>query len=109
VSARGERKHVEKVRAIELEQVRHQMKMDAVNRGQEIDNNWELEQIRNSGFKDEWVLFLVSIPLALCFHPDTVQYVEDGFAALEQCPEWYRWMTVSIFMAIFGIRVWRRK
>ena len=109
VSARGERKHTEKVRTLELEHAKHQTKLDAVSRGQEMDNNWELEQIKNSGWKDEFVLILLSIPMVLSFIPSTVGYVENGFAALSMTPDWYQWLILSVFAAIYGIRVWRRK
>ena len=109
VSARSERKHQEKVRAIELEEVKHKTKLEMAMRGQEMDNSWELEQIRNSGWKDEFVLILLSIPLILCFHPETVMYVELGFAALDKTPDWYQWLILAVFAAIYGIRIWRRK
>ena len=109
VSARSERKHQEKVRAIELEEVKHKTKLEMAMRGQEMDNSWELEQIRNSGWKDEFVLLLLSIPLILCFHPETVMYVELGFAALDKTPDWYQWLILAVFAAIYGIRIWRRK
>lgn len=109
VSARSERKHQEKVRALELEEVKHKTKLEMAMRGQEMDNSWELEQIRNSGWKDEFVLILLSIPLILCFHPETVMYVELGFAALDKTPDWYQWLILAVFAAIYGIRIWRRK
>lgn len=109
ISARGERKHVEKVRELEIEQARHQTKLEIAMRGQEMDNSWELEQIRNSGWKDEFVLLIISIPLILSFIPGTVDYVEAGFAALEKTPQWYQWLILAVFAAIYGIRIWRRK
>src|SRR3972149_2937899 len=50
----------------------------------EYDAQWELEQIKNSGYKDEFTLLLLSIPLVLVFIPPTQQLVLDGFAVLEQ-------------------------
>jgi len=73
------------------------------------DHEWELAQIKNSGLKDEWVLFLISIPMVLSFIPSTVAYVQMGFVALSQTPIWYQGMIVTIFLAIYGIRQWRRK
>lgn len=75
----------------------------------EYDNAWELEQIRNSGWKDEYVLVLLSIPLVMVFVPPLTPYVLDGFAVLEKCPDWYRWLLVMIFAATYGIRIWRRQ
>jgi len=90
VSARGERKHTEKVRALELDHAKHKIKLD-------------------SGWKDEFVLLLISIPMVLSFIPATVTYVENGFKALALTPDWYQWLILSIFAAVYGIRVWRRK
>ena len=73
------------------------------------DHEWEQLSINNSGWKDEYVLVLLSIPLILCFLPWTVAYVQMGFAALSNTPEWYQWLIMLIFTAIYGIRLWRRK
>ncbi len=73
------------------------------------DHEWELESIRNSGWKDEWVLVLLSIPLVLVFIPPAQPYVMEGFATLAETPEWYRWLVMLIFTAIYGIRIWRRQ
>ena len=56
VDNRSKRKHVEKVRKLEVEELRHKTRMDMLAKGQEMDNSWELEQIKNSGWKDEAVL-----------------------------------------------------
>jgi hypothetical protein len=109
ISNRSERKHVEKIRRLEIEELRHKTKVQAIAKGQELDNSWEMEQIKNSGWKDEAVLITLLIPLWLCFVPHTVIYVEDGFRALSQTPDWYQWLILVIFTAIYGIRIWRRK
>ena len=73
------------------------------------DHEWEIESIRNSGYKDEWVLFLVSIPMVMSFIPAGQPYVVSGFQALEGTPDWYRFLVMSIFGAVYGIRLWRRE
>lgn len=73
------------------------------------DHEWELAQIKNSGWKDEWVVILISIPLVLVFFPLTQGAVLEGFETLAKTPYWYQGMVVTIFFAIFGIRRWRRK
>lgn len=75
----------------------------------QYDDEWELAQIKNSGWKDEYVLILLSIPLLLCFIPFTAPWVLAGFAILAQCPDWYRWLILVIFCAIYGIRIYRRQ
>ena len=73
------------------------------------DHDWELAQIKNSGFKDEWILGLLSIPLITVFIPATQQATLDGFIALESTPQWYQWLILVIFTAVYGIRIYRRK
>jgi hypothetical protein len=97
------------MKKMQIEEMRHKKQLEMVIRGQEMDNSWELEQIKNSGWKDEFVLVLLSIPMVLSFIPSTVGYVEDGFAALALTPQWYQWLILAVFAAIYGIRIWRRK
>lgn len=73
------------------------------------DHDWELKRIEDAGWKDEWVLVLISLPLPLSFIPATQEYVLRGFEVLAQTPLWYQGMVVTIFFAIYGIRKWRRK
>ena len=68
--------------------------------------DWETLQARNAGqsWKDEYLVILFSIPLILAFIPSTVPYVMDGFAALEQMPDWYKYSLSVIVGASFGVR-----
>ena len=72
------------------------------------DHEWEVLSIRNSGYKDEWVLFLLSIPLVMSFIPKLQVYVVEGFEALAGTPDWYRFLVLTVFGAIYGLRLWRR-
>ena len=109
IDSRGKRKHEQKVQALELEKLRHSKQIELIQNGQKLDNAWELEQIKNSGWKDEFVLLLLSIPLVMSFIPEMQPYVVEGFAALSTTPEWYQWLILAVFTAVYGIRVWRRK
>lgn len=109
IDSRGKRKHEQKVQALELEKLRHSKQIELIQTGQQLDNAWELEQIKNSGWKDEFVLLLLSIPLVMSFIPEMQPYVVEGFAALSTTPEWYQWLILAVFTAVYGIRVWRRK
>ena len=70
----------------------------------EVD--WDLEAIKNTqgSWKDEYLTILFSIPLLLCFLPFTVEYVERGFEALSQTPDWYKYTLGVIVSASFGIK-----
>tara|TARA_Y100000114_G_scaffold153780_1_gene174491 strand:- start:1535 stop:1918 length:384 start_codon:yes stop_codon:yes gene_type:complete len=68
--------------------------------------DWDLEAIKNTqgSWKDEYLTILFSIPLLLCFLPFTVEYVERGFEALSQTPDWYKYTLGVIVSASFGIK-----
>lgn len=70
----------------------------------EVD--WDLEAIKGSqgSWKDEYLTIIFSIPLLLCFLPFTVEYVERGFVALSQTPDWYKYTLGVIVSASFGIK-----
>ena len=72
------------------------------------DHEWELASIQNSGWKDEWVLVIISIPMITSFIPYTQPATAAGFEALAGTPLWYRTIVASIYLATFGLRLWRR-
>lgn len=99
---------------VKLEQLRgkaeyERQKTARASESEGRDHEWEVESIRNSGWKDELVIIVLTIPLVLVFIPQMSEYVLEGFKILETTPDWYRWMIVMIYAATFGIRVWRRK
>ena len=70
------------------------------------DIDWDLEAIKGSqnSWKDEWLVILFSIPLILAFIPGGEEIVKNGFAQLEQMPEWYQYSLGVIIAASFGVR-----
>ena len=67
-------------------------------------NNWEMASLANSGFKDEVVLGVILFPYVGAFIPGVQDYVLVGFQYLAQMPYWAVGLTVTIFLAIYGIR-----
>ena len=70
-------------------------------------SEWEAIQAENSGhsWKDEFWTIILSIPLVLCFIPEYVTYIEEGFVALESMPEFYQyWLGIAILTS-FGVRL----
>ena len=70
----------------------------------EID--WDLEMAKgsSSSWKDEWLTILFSIPLILAFIPGMEEVVANGFARLNEMPEWYQYSLGVIVAASFGVR-----
>lgn len=93
----------------EFEDAIHKRRIELIAQGLAADASWELEQIRNSGWKDEYVLIVLSVPLVMCFIPGLDTFVLRGFGVLGQTPDWYQWLIGVIFTAVYGIRIWRRQ
>ena len=72
------------------------------------DHDWEMASINNSGWKDELVLIILSIPMITSFIPWTQAATQAGFDSLATTPLWYRTTVMSIYLATFGLRLWRR-
>jgi hypothetical protein len=104
-----ELKHQRELTVIKGKIAYEEAKITRASESEGRDHEWEIESIRNSGWKDEWVLILLSIPMIGVFVPGLAPYILTGFDILDQTPDWYRWLILMIFAAVFGIRVWRRK
>jgi hypothetical protein len=71
---------------------------------------WEAIQAEGGkhSWKDEFWTIILSIPAIGCFIPGGAEVMTDGFEALKQMPEFYRyWLGVAILTA-FGIRITKR-
>lgn len=79
-------------------------KAAAAARKQEQVHTWEMAQIQNSGLKDEIVLGVLLIPYVGAFVPGVQDHILVGFQYLGQMPYWAVGLTVTIFLAVYGIR-----
>lgn len=79
-------------------------RIEKVKTGQSADIAWEKTSLDNSGWKDEWFVILLSIPMILCFIPGGSYYVEQGFRALELTPRWYQWALMVAIGSSFGYK-----
>lgn len=95
---------------LKAEQAAGDRRAKLISEGLAADANWEMEFARqaNSSWKDEYVLLILSIPVVLCFVPGWAPVVAAGFAALAATPVWYQTAFISVFLATYGIRFWRR-
>lgn len=74
----------------------------------EAEQDYDLDKIAmiamDKSWKDEFLLILFSIPIAMCFFPEYRQYVEDGFKTLNIIPEWFMYIYVTMIVVIYGMR-----
>ena len=69
--------------------------------------NWDIEMARASAssWKDEWWTVILSVPLILCFFPETAPYIKQGFEVLKaSVPDWYIAAVGAAIAAAFGYR-----
>ncbi len=68
--------------------------------------NWEMQSLNlhSRGWKDELVLIVILFPYVGCFIPGVQSYILTGFEYLAKMPYWAVGLTVTICLAIYGIR-----
>ena len=75
---------------------------------------WEKTMASASGdsWKDEYLVLVLTIPAILVFIPGMEDIVKNGFARLNELPEWYTYLlflTVSAALGIRGLDKWKKK
>ena len=71
------------------------------------DSKWEIimAQGTQNSWKDELVTIVILIPTILVFIPGMEDVVKNGFARLNELPEWYTYLLFLTVSAALGIRV----
>lgn len=60
--------------------------------------------VKNNGIKDDVSFYIFLIPAVACFIPGGAAYVQEGFVALAEMPEWYQYTLGGMLIAIWGYR-----
>ena len=89
---------------LRINEAKTEAKIERLKTGQQADIAWENTSITQSGWKDEWFTVVLSIPAILCFIPGMAEYVQAGFNALRDTPEWYQWAFLVAIGSSFGYR-----
>jgi hypothetical protein len=111
---RSELKSQEHQQDAAIKQAINERQCDLIKQGLAADAAWEMEFARQaaSSWKDEYELLIMSVPLVLCFIStpalDGASIVKHGFDAIATTPAWFQFVFVSIFLANYGIRYWRK-
>jgi len=85
-----------------VKQAEHTRKLQVIQN----EASWDATQAANAhnSMKDEWFVFLLSIPLIGAFIPEARPYIEDGFLCLDEMPEYYKGFLAAAIAASFGIK-----
>jgi hypothetical protein len=99
-SGRQERK----ARKNELDQEIHLKKIDYVREGRIAEVEWNKTAKATSGWIDDYLTIILSLPMILVFFPDMVPHIKAGFAVLDETPVWYRSAIAVMISAGFGYK-----
>lgn len=101
---RQELKKIKNAGAIKLAQTKIDAKIRQLSSDSENAGDLDRIALENAGWKDEFLLIVVTLPAIMAFIPGMVSYVEDGFKALENMPEYYQYMFAGVFIYVFGFK-----
>jgi len=88
----------------ELEQVTHNAKIKRLEQGEDNAANLDEMSLKTRGWKDDFVLVAVFMPLLLSFFPDYAPHVQRGFEALEHIPQPYWFIVGAVVIDVLGMR-----
>lgn len=74
----------------------------------DAETDWDLEALRQSAnsWKDEWLLFIFTMPMIGSFIPVVQDYVITGWGYIAKAPLWYQTCLLGMVAASFGLRWW---
>lgn len=72
----------------------------------DAETNWDLEALQQSRFtwKDEYLLFILSLPFIGSFIPGIQDEVAKGWLYVAKAPIWYQTAFIGVIAATFGLR-----
>ena len=90
----------------ELDTLIQTKQIELIKQGQHID--YDLDRLAmqnmNNSWKDELVLIIFLTPVVLAFVPGFDKYVNDGFTAISNMPDWYIAIVIGMVVVIYGMR-----
>lgn len=103
-STRQKTKLEESKLLLELKKAKTEAQIELYKTGLVGDIAWEQRAQESSGWKDEYLVCIFSIPLIAGFIPGLDEYVMQGFQSFEAMPDWYQGAIGVIVASVFGVR-----
>lgn len=103
-TARMEARELRRRMVLELEKAKFEGKLAALREGRQLDAAWEIESIRNSGWKDEYLTILLGLPIISAFIKPLQDDVLQGFYIIDKMPDWYIFTWAVVVGSAFGVR-----
>jgi len=101
----SDRKKVRLEGELELAKAVTQAKIEQVRTKQMSDVAWENTALVNAGIKDEIMMFVVLLPMVMCFFPGGDEIVRRGFNAMaESLPDYWEYAFYATISVSYGLR-----
>lgn len=88
----------------ELKKLDLEKKLATIERAQLSDLEADSLARKMAGYMDDISFYLFLAPLVLVFHPDMVEHVKNGFAALDTLPEWWKYSLGLMLASVWGYK-----
>lgn len=106
VEAKQERATAKVKAKITLDNAKTQSKITILEGDAQAANNIDLITVKNKNntIMDNIVVITILLPLWLMFVPTLQPYVESGFKAFSEAPEWYQYCIYAVIISELGLR-----
>lgn len=101
---RQERKQKKQDSEDRIQEAKTEATIDRIKSGDVAAMNMDYITVKDRGWKDDYLLLIVTTPMVLSFFPQAVPFITEGFVALNTTPEWYRWLLLGVYIDTFGFR-----
>ena len=89
---------------LDLQLSLEQMRFDAKKETAPDDYDMEAMKNQEHSWKDEYLLWVFTIPFVLSFIPQTQDAVVKGWNYIAQAPWWYPSILIGITASVYGLR-----
>jgi len=96
-AAVGERKD-------ELKKINLTARIESAKAGVTHDMKMDESARANAGWMDDISFYVFLAPAILAFFPGMVDHIENGFAVLQDMPDWYQYALGMMLVSVWGYR-----
>lgn len=92
--------------SIDIEKLKIESKMALLNSKIERSEDYDIEALRQQQYswKDEWLLFVLTLPFIGSFIPGLQDHVDHGWDYVAKAPGWYVTCFIGVIAAVYGLR-----
>ena len=91
---------------VDTKKAETEAKVEVLKSASKSEGEWQrlMSEGSQTSWKDEYWTVVLSLPAIMAFIPEMQPYVESGFKALNEAPDWYKYSLLTAIGASFGLR-----